>query len=97
MRRRPILRSGAVTSQQARQPQGQQRYQGRAPTEVLAILPVQAARVADGLLRARVPLGPSSPATAAALPPHGGAISNEAGAVAEELAAQHDRRLAGQR
>jgi hypothetical protein len=97
MRRRRIVRPGAAASQQARQPYRQQPDQGRAPTEVLAILPVQAPRVAGRLLRARVLLGPSSAATAAALPAHGRAISGEAKAMAEELAAHHDRRLAGER
>jgi hypothetical protein len=96
MRQWAILRSGAAASQQARKPQRQQANQGRPATEVLAILPIQAARVAGRLLRTRVLLGPTRPAAAAALPPHGRAIRVESKAMAEELAAHDDRRLAGE-
>ena len=97
MRRRAILRSGAAASQQARKSQWQQANQGRAATKVLAILPVQGARVASRLLRTRVLLGPTRSAAAAALPAHGRAICGETKAMAEELAAHHERRLAGER
>jgi hypothetical protein len=76
----------------ARRPQeaeGQQPDERGAAPEVVSILPVERAGVAESVLRGRITLLPAGATAALAAPVHGLAVAREAEAVAEKPAAKH--------
>ena len=86
--------SGAALApaQGAGDAQGKQPDERRSAAEVLAILPVEGAAVAERVLGGRVLLGPAGAAFPLASPAHEVAIAREAETMAQQPAAQHRAR-----
>jgi len=80
--------TGSPPAQGAGEPE-RKKSERRVPAEVCTILPVEGARVALGLLRAGVALGPARAAPALAGPAHRLGFAGEAKSVSEEAAAPH--------
>jgi hypothetical protein len=81
--------AGLAPTQGAGDAQGKQPDERRSAAEVLPILPVEGAAVAQRVLGGPVLLGPAGAALPLASPAHDVAVAREAETMAQQPAAQH--------